>query len=101
VIAENRPLQTWEDQNRKMVLHFDNASPHTARSTIGYMNRNRLARASHLPFSPDLAPSDFYLFGKAKTAMMGTTFEDDNQLFQVVMDALHRIPRDELEAVFD
>jgi hypothetical protein len=57
--------------------------------------------ALHPPFSPDLAPSDFYLFGRVKTALMGVTFEDDNQLFQDVMDVLRRIPRNELEAVFD
>jgi hypothetical protein len=46
VIAEHRGMQTWEDQNRKIVLYFDNASPHTARSTIGYMNRNY--RVTHI-----------------------------------------------------
>jgi hypothetical protein len=35
VLAENRLMQTWEDQSRKTVLHFDNASPHTPRSAIG------------------------------------------------------------------
>jgi hypothetical protein len=71
VIAENRQMQAWEDQNRKMALHFGPASPQTARSTIGYMNRNRLVQAPHMPFSLDLAPSDRYLFGKVKTALMG------------------------------
>jgi hypothetical protein len=34
-------------------------------------------------------------------ALMGATFEDEGQLFQGVVDILHRIPRDEPEAVFD
>jgi histone-lysine N-methyltransferase SETMAR len=101
VIAESRPMQTWENPNREMVVYFDIASPHTARSTIGYMNRNRLARASYPPFSPDLAPSDFYMFGKVKKALMGVRFDDEDQLFQGVMDVLHRILREQLEAVFD
>jgi hypothetical protein len=54
-----------------------------------------------MPVSPDLAPSDFYLFGKAKTALIAATFEDEDQLFQGVMEMLHRIPRDDLKAVFD
>jgi hypothetical protein len=49
----------------------------------------------------DLASSDFYLFGKVKTALMRATFEDEKRLFQSVMDVLHRIPRDELEIVFN
>jgi hypothetical protein len=32
---------------------------------------------------------------------MGATFGDEDQLFQGVVYVLHRIPRDELEAVFD
>jgi hypothetical protein len=32
-------------------------------------------------------------------ALMGATFENEDQLFQDVMDMLHRIPRDKLEAV--
>jgi hypothetical protein len=48
-----------------------------------------------------LARSDFYLFGKVKMILMGATFEDETQLFQGVMDVLHRIPRNKLEADFD
>jgi hypothetical protein len=42
-----------------MVVHFDNAIPHMAKGTIGYLRANRLTRASHSAFSPDLAPLDF------------------------------------------
>jgi hypothetical protein len=59
-------MQTWEDQSRKTVLHFDSANPYTAQPMIGYMNRTRLVRALYPPFSPDLAHPYFYLFGKVK-----------------------------------
>jgi histone-lysine N-methyltransferase SETMAR len=100
-IVDRRPVETAEDMKRKMVLHFDNASPHTARLSSDYMNHNRLKRAPQPPFSPDLAPSDFYLFGKVKTALMGATFEDAEQLLQAVMAVLNGISRDELERVFE
>jgi hypothetical protein len=63
------------------------------------MDRNCLVRAPHPPFSPDLAPSDFYLFDKVKAVLMEATFEDEDQVFQGVMNVLQRIPRDKLEAV--
>jgi hypothetical protein len=100
VIAENRSMQPGKIK-AKNGAHFDSASPHTARSAIRYTHGHRLVRAPHPLFSPELAPSDFYLFGKVKTALMGATFEDEDQLFQGVMHVLHRTPRDELEAVFD
>jgi len=33
--------------------------------------------ALHPPNSPDLAPSDFYVFGSLKDALRGTRFKDD------------------------
>jgi hypothetical protein len=59
-----------------------------------------LTRAPHPACSPDLAPSDFYLFRKLKVALMGAIFADDNELLQNVMEVLNRIRREELEAVF-
>jgi hypothetical protein len=44
-IVERRPAGTTEDGRRKMGLHFDNASPHTARLTTEDMHQNRLCRA--------------------------------------------------------
>jgi histone-lysine N-methyltransferase SETMAR len=83
------------------MLHFDKASVHTARDTIDFMRRNRMKRARHPPFSPDLARSDFYLFGKVKTALQGAIFADENELLAGSTDVLTGIPREEIEAVFD
>ena len=38
----------------------------------------------HPPYSPDLAPSDFHLFGPLKDAMRGTRFEDDESVIRAV-----------------
>jgi hypothetical protein len=53
----------------------------------------------HQPSSPDLAPSDFYLFGKVKTALRGQIFEEENELVAAVKEVLTTISRDELESV--
>jgi hypothetical protein len=81
-----------------MMVHFDNASPHAAKRKIDYMRVNRLMLASHSVFSPDLVPSEFYLFGKPKMASMGAAFADD-KLWQGVMEVLNGISREEPEAV--
>ena len=36
------------------------------------------------PYSPDLAPSDFHLFGPLKDALRGTRFEDDESVIRAV-----------------
>ena len=95
-----RPAATTEDARRNVLLHFDNASPHTATATVNFLGSHRMKRAPQPPFSPDLAPSDFYLFGKLKTALNGAEFEDEGELLDAVMSVLNGITRDELESVF-
>jgi len=36
------------------------------------------------PYSPDLAPSDFHLFGPLKDTLRGTRFEDDKSMICAV-----------------
>ena len=38
----------------------------------------------HPSYSPDLAPSDFHLFGPLKDALRGTRFEDDKSVIRTV-----------------
>jgi histone-lysine N-methyltransferase SETMAR len=99
-IVQNRQSETHEDRRRRMVVHFDSATPHTAKYMIDYLKASRLTRASRPAFSPDLAPSDFYLFGKLKMALMGAAFADD-ELLQGVMEVLNGISREELEEIFE
>jgi hypothetical protein len=49
-----------------LIIHADNARPHTARKIFKFYRQNRLEMASHLSYSPGLAPSDFFLFGHVK-----------------------------------
>jgi histone-lysine N-methyltransferase SETMAR len=76
-----------------MVVHFDNATPHTAKCTIDYLRANRLTRARHPAFSPDVAPSDFSLFAKLKIALMGAAFANDAELLQSMAEVLNGISR--------
>jgi hypothetical protein len=70
-IVQNRPSETAEDWRPRMVLHFDNATCQTDKYTIDYLRANQLTHAPYPAFSPDLALSDFDLFGTLKMALMG------------------------------
>ena len=43
----------------------------------------------HPPYSPDVVPSDFHLFGPLKDALRGTRFEDDESMTRAVRTWLH------------
>jgi hypothetical protein len=56
--------------------------------------------APHPPYSPDLAPSDFYLFGYVNICLAGPSFEDADQLFAAVKGVLEGIEKVTLQTVF-
>ena len=62
-----------------LLLH-DNARPHTACATIDALEMLKFEVLSHLPYSPDLAPSDFHFFPHLK----GTHFTSDDKVKQAV-----------------
>jgi transposase len=55
------------------LLH-DNARPHTAALTCQKLHELHLCMLPHPPYSPDLAPSDYYLFSPLKSALKGKVF---------------------------
>jgi hypothetical protein len=60
-----------------------------------------MRKASQSPFSPNLAPSDSYLFSKFKTTLIVSVFENAQELLDGIMRVLDRITRDVLESVFE
>jgi histone-lysine N-methyltransferase SETMAR len=67
-----------------LLLHADNARPHAAKLSTQYFNENWMKSAPHPPYSPDLAPSDFCLFGYVKRCFAGLSFMDSDQLLAAV-----------------
>jgi hypothetical protein len=56
---------------RGVLLHHDNArTPHTARGTQERIQELQWQFLEHLPYVPDLAPSDFHLFSSLKTTLV-------------------------------
>ena len=66
-----------------LLLH-DNACPHTAHLTINTIRQLDWEVLEHPAYSPDLAPSDFHLFGPLKNALRGRFAADDE-----VKEAVH------------
>jgi hypothetical protein len=56
--------------------------------------------APHPPYSPDLGPSDFYLFRYIKRCFAGLSFEDADQFLAAVEGVLESIEKVTLQVVF-
>jgi len=63
-------------QNNTWLLHHDNAPAHAALLTRRFLTDN-MTVVPHPPYSPDLAPSDFFLFPKLKMKLKGRRFQTE------------------------
>ncbi len=65
---------------RGVILQHDNAPPHAAHLTRGTLKEFGWEVLIHPPYSPDLAPSDFHLFGPLKTFLRGKNFSTNDEV---------------------
>ena len=77
-----------------VLLQHDNARPHTACSTVATIQDLYFECLPHPPYSPDLAPSDFHVFGPLKEAMGSKSFSSDEEVQQAVQEWLCSQPKD-------
>jgi len=56
---------------KKVLFHHDNASAHTSALAKAKLLELGLELLPHLPYSPDLAPCDFFLFPNSKKTLAG------------------------------
>ena len=61
--------------NNSCILHHENAPAHTALSVREFLATKQITVLEHRAYSPDLAPSDFFLFPKIKEILKGRHFD--------------------------
>jgi transposase len=83
-----------------LIIHADNATPHTARKILKICRENRLEMAPHPPYSPDLTPPDFFLFGHVKHVLERAGFPSDETLLAGIQRILSDLTGNTLRAVF-
>ena len=91
--ASCNQVQTTGLLSTGVLLQHDNARPHTARSTVATIQDLSFECLPHPPYSPDLAPSDFHVFGPLKEAMGGKSFRSDEEVQQAVHEWLNYQPK--------
>jgi histone-lysine N-methyltransferase SETMAR len=67
-IFSSKLLLGMEKGERRLIMHTDNARLHTAKVTRAFCDDNFLRITPNSPYSPDLTPSDFFMFQLLKTA---------------------------------
>ncbi|KAI6652958.1 Transposase [Oopsacas minuta] len=83
-----------------MKILIDNASSHTAKLTKNFLDVEGLGLLPHQPFSPDLAPCDFWLFPKLKIYPQGNDFNTLRALGAGLYHYFKSIPGEEYRNLF-
>ena len=86
-----RVCQVRQSTSPILLLH-DSARVHTAHTTIDALEMLKFEVLSHLPYSSDLAPSDFHFFPHLKRDLKGTHFTSDEQKQAVTSWITQRTP---------
>jgi len=90
-------------QKKKIIFHQDNAPAHKSVLAMGKFRDLHYELLEHPPYSPDLAPSDFYLFPKLKLFLAGQRFSSNQKATAAAegyfADLMKKIYRDGIKAL--
>ena len=87
--------------NNSWILHHENAPAHTALSVRKFLATKQITVLEHRAYSPDLAPSDFFLFPKIAEILKRRHFDDIDDNRSNTTAALKAIPENQLRNCFE
>jgi histone-lysine N-methyltransferase SETMAR len=75
----------------RLQLYLDNCRVHFSTATEQFITENQIEYVHHRPYSPDLVPSDFWLFGHVKISLVGQIFDELEQLLEAITEFVNEI----------
>ena len=90
----------YREKGSWRLLH-DNAPSHRSNLITDFLTKNFILTVNHSPYSPDLAPCDFYLFGKLHLPMKGKRYADVEAIQRATTDILKSMDKNDLKHSFD
>ncbi|KAA6313285.1 MAG: putative mariner transposase, partial [Streblomastix strix] len=101
----NHLVVKMEDENysvdEPIYIHYDNATSHNSSNTKEFLKQFKLTRIAHPPYTTDLSPSDFYLFGYLKGKLKGSQFKTVEECVERACKILLEISKQKLKDAFD
>jgi transposase len=95
-VRRRRP-ELWPDA---WILHHGNVIAHDALAVREFLAKKPIMKFYPPPYSPDLAPCDFWLFPKLKTVLKGHRFSDIADIQGHATTILQSIPEEEFQKCF-
>ncbi|XP_011066332.1 PREDICTED: uncharacterized protein LOC105153281 [Acromyrmex echinatior] len=96
-IRQKRP-DLWKNKN--WLLH-NNAPAHTSLLVREFLAKNNTLMMPQPPYSPDLAPCDFFLFPKLKRPMKGRCYATIEEIKTASKEELNKITKNDFLKCFE
>ncbi|KAG5317509.1 MOS1T transposase, partial [Acromyrmex heyeri] len=88
-------------KNKNWLLHHDNAPAHISLLVREFLAKNNTLMMPQPPYSPDLAPCDFFLFPKLKRPMKGRRYATIEEIKTASKEELNKITKNEFLKCFE
>jgi len=96
-VRRKRP-EAWT--NKTWILHHDNAPAHASLLIREFLTKKETIVVPQPPYSPDLAPADFFLFPKLKSTLKGCRFQTIEEIKENSLQDLRAIPQNTFQDAF-
>jgi histone-lysine N-methyltransferase SETMAR len=83
--------QLW--RNNSWFLHHDNAPAHVSLLIRDFLANTNTIVLPRPPYSPDLAPADFFLFSKLNSTLKGRRFQTIQEILGTLQTELRAFPK--------
>ena len=97
-------MSVWAKHSRvcgDWLLHHDNAPAHSSNLVQHFLSKHSIALLRQPPYSPDIAPCDFWLFSKLIKPLKGQRFNDKTTVENNATSVLKAIPKSEFQDCFE
>ena len=82
-------------------FHQDDAPVHNSILVTDYLTKMGIKIVLHPPYSPDLAPCDFWLFPKLKEKLRGCRYETIEEMKEAVTKVIDTLTQEDFHGAFE
>ena len=87
-------------KSSQLHFHQDNAPVHNSILVTDYLTKMSIKTVPQPPYSPDLAPCDFWLFPKLKEKLRGCRYETIEEMKEAVTKVIDTLTQEDFDGVF-
>ena len=95
-VRRKRP-EAWTNT---LMLHHDNAPDHASLLIPEFLKKHETTVVPQPPYSPNLAPEDFFFFPKLKSSLKGRRFQTVEEIKENSIRDLRAIPQNTFQDAF-